>query len=377
MKTGAPQLSVIKLNDETLLIRCAGSWCLRDKIPSPHDVEVYLQDRQVKKVCFETAEVTTWDSGLLVFVRRVIDLCKANGIDVARDGLQAGVKRLIELSEVVPERVEARTHELQASILARIGTATLSRGEAAIAMLSFLGELTGGCARLFRGKARYRASDLFVFIQQAGAEALPIVSLISFLVGLILAFVGAVQLKQFGASIYVANLVAIAMVREMGAMMTAIVMAGRTGASYAAQLGSMNVTQEIDALRTMGISPMDFLVLPRMIALALMMPLLCLYADVLGIIGGAAVGVGMLDLSITSYARQTMTSIDPVDLVGGVFKAFVYGILIAFSGCLRGMQSGASSSAVGEATTSAVVTSIVLIISACGVFAVLFYILGI
>jgi phospholipid/cholesterol/gamma-HCH transport system permease protein len=184
-------------------------------------------------------------------------------------------------------------------------------------------------------------------------------------------------LQQFGAAIYVANLVGIAMVREMGAMMTAIVMAGRTGASYAAQLGSMKVTQEIDALSTMGISPIEFLVLPRIIALALMMPLLCLYSDFVGILGGAAVGVVMLDLSATTYFQQTVHSIDLVDLVGGVFKALVYGVLIAFAGSLRGIQCGNSSSAVGEATTSAVVTSIILIISACGVFAVLFYILGI
>jgi phospholipid/cholesterol/gamma-HCH transport system permease protein len=244
-------------------------------------------------------------------------------------------------------------------------------------MLSFVGQATLSLARFLTGRARYRKSDFFVLVQQAGAEALPIVTLISFLVGLILAFVGAVQLQQFGASIYVADLVGIAMVREMGAMMTGIVMAGRTGASYAAQLGSMKVTQETDALTTMGISPLDFLVLPRMLALFFMMPLLCVYSDFVGILGGAAVGVGMLDLSPITYYQQTAGAVSLTDLIGGVFKASVYGVLIAISGCLRGMQSGSSSSAVGEATTSAVVTSIVFIISACGVFAVLFYVLGI
>ena len=159
--------------------------------------------------------------------------------------------------------------------------------------------------RLFRMKVRFRAVDLFLLIQQSGVQALPIVTLISFLVGVILAFVGAVQLEQFGAQIYVADLVGIAMVREMGAMMTGIIMAGRTGAAFAAQLGTMKVTQEIDALTTMGISPLEFLVLPRMIALVLMMPLLCLYADVVGILGGAAIGVGMLDLSWTTYYHET------------------------------------------------------------------------
>jgi len=195
--------------------------------------------------------------------------------------------------------------------------------------------------------------------------------------GMVLALQSALEMKQFGATIYVADLVGIAMVREMGAMMTAIVMAGRTGASYAAQLGSMKVNQEIDALATMGVSPLEFLVLPRMLALFVMMPLLCLYADLVGILGGAAVGVGMLDLSAITYYRETAAAVTMTDLVGGIFKASVYGVLIAISGCLRGMQSGSSSSAVGDATTSAVVTSIVFIISACGVFAVVFYIVGI
>jgi phospholipid/cholesterol/gamma-HCH transport system permease protein len=214
-------------------------------------------------------------------------------------------------------------------------------------------------------------------MQEAGAQALPIVSLISFLVGTILAFVGAIQLEQFAAQIYVADAVGIGMAREMGAMMTAIVMAGRTGAAYAAQLGSMTVTQEIEALKTMGISPIEFLVLPRMIALSLMMPLLCLYSDLLGILGGFAVGRGMLGISPRVYFNQTIHAVDLGDVAGGVFKASVYGILIAVAGCLRGLQSGRSASAVGEATTSAVVTGIVLVICACGIFAVTFYILGI
>ena len=199
----------------------------------------------------------------------------------------------------------------------------------------------------------------------------------SFLLGVILAFVGAVQLQQFGATVYVANLVGVAMVRDMGAMMTGIIMAGRTGAAFAAQLGTMKVTQEIDAFTTMGFSPLEFLVLPRMIALILMMPLLALYSDLVGILGGAAVGLGMLDLSATTYFRETMHAINLTDFFGGVFKSAVYGVLIALSGCLRGLECGSSSSAVGDATTSAVVTGIVFIIATCGLFSVIFYILGI
>jgi phospholipid/cholesterol/gamma-HCH transport system permease protein len=215
-----------------------------------------------------------------------------------------------------------------------------------------------------------------LLIQQCGAEALPIVTLISFLLGVILAFVGAVQLQQFGAQIYVANLVGVAMTREMGALMTAILMAGRTGAAFAAELGTMKVTQELDALTTAGFSVLEFLVLPRVLALVLMMPLLCLYADLVGVLGGATIGVGMLDLSWTMYLQQTIHVVSLGDTVGGVFKATVYGILIALAGCWRGLEAGSSASAVGRAATSAVVTSLVAIIVACGLFAFLFYVLG-
>jgi phospholipid/cholesterol/gamma-HCH transport system permease protein len=375
--TGGGELSFQRAGDATLVIRLAGPWRLQGGVPSPETVEQELTAAAPRRIAFDASALTAWDSAALTFLTRVAELCRARHIPADRGGLPLGIQRLLALAEAVPEKKGARAEEMDESLLEVVGKATLSTRDAALEVLRFLGEATAAAGRFLTGRARYRRSDLFVLVQQAGAEALPIVTLISFLVGLILAFVGAVQLQQFGASIYVADLVGIAMVREMGAMMTAIVMAGRTGASYAAQLGSMKVTQEIDALTTMGISPLEFLVLPRMVALFIMMPLLCLYADAVGILGGAAVGIGMLDLSATVYFQQTAEALRMKDLVGGVFKAAVYGILIALSGCLRGTQSGSSSSAVGEATTAAVVTSIVAIISACGMFAVVFYILGI
>jgi phospholipid/cholesterol/gamma-HCH transport system permease protein len=294
-----------------------------------------------------------------------------------RASLPAGLRRLLDLAEAVPEKAGARKEAAAPPFLERIGNTAIGAGSSLTEMLAFLGDMTLTFIQLFRMNVRFRASDLFLLIQQAGAQALPIVTLISFLVGVILAFVGAVQLKQFGAQIYVADLVGIAMIREMGAMMTGIIMAGRTGAAFAAQLGTMKVTQEIDAFTTMGFSPLEFLVLPRVIALVLMMPLLCLYSDLVGVLGGAAIGVGMLDLSWTTYFRETSNAIGLGDVFGGVFKASVYGVLIALSGCLRGMQCGNSSSAVGDAATSAVVTGIVAIVVACGTFAVVFYVLGI
>ena len=358
-------------------MRLAGPWQLRGEVPSPSTVQREIESAPPRRVAFDTAQLTAWDSSLLTFLTKVTELCQQRQIPTERNGLPTGVQRLLALAEAVPERTGARQASVVPSWLARLGAAVLDAREPARHMLEFIGQITVALGRLVRGRARYRTSDLMLLIQQAGADALGIITLISFLVGTILAFVGAVQLEQFGASIYVADLVGIAMVREMGAMMTAIVIAGRTGAAYAAQLGTMKVTQEIDALTTMGISPLEFLVLPRMLALCLMMPLLCLYADFIGILGGAAVGTGMLKLPLLVYYNQTAHAVHIGDLVGGVFKASVYGVLVAISGCLRGTECGNSSSAVGDAATSAVVTGIVFIITACGLFSVIFYVLGI
>jgi phospholipid/cholesterol/gamma-HCH transport system permease protein len=372
------EVSVTRTPDGTLKVRLAGAWRLRGALPKLDALEHELGSAPPPRtLTFDAGDVASWDSSLLMFLVRVREECAQRGVRLDPRGLPGGVGRLLELAEAVPERKDARGKKKTASWIERVGIEAFAAWDASREFLSFLGEVTVAMGHVLRGRARIRLSDLLVFMQEAGAQALPIVSLISFLVGTILAFVGAIQLEQFAAEIYVADAVGIGMAREMGAMMTAIVMAGRTGAAYAAQLGSMTVTQEIEALKTMGISPIEFLVLPRMIALCLMMPLLCLYSDLLGVLGGFAVGRGMLDISARVYFNQTINAVDLGDIVGGVFKASVYGILIAVSGCLRGLQSGRSASAVGEATTSAVVTGIVLVICACGIFAVTFYILGI
>jgi phospholipid/cholesterol/gamma-HCH transport system permease protein len=374
----AGHLSFMQAQDGTLVIRLVGAWSLRSGIPSTTDVQGQVASTgNWRRVAFDARELTSWDSSVVTFLVKVSELCRQREIPMDREGLPIGVRKLLDLAEAVPERKGARREVTEASFLERIGTSTLGLAGSSKEMLAFLGEMTVTFFALLRLKARYRASDLFLLIQQSGAQALPIVTLISFLVGVILAFVGAVQLKQFGAQIYVADLVGIAMMREMGAMMTGIIMAGRTGAAFAAQLGTMKVTQEVDALTTAGFSPLEFLVLPRVMALVLMMPLLCLYSDFVGVIGGAVIGVGMLDLSWTTYFHETANAISLTDMFGGVFKSSVYGVLIALSGCLRGLQCGNSSSAVGDAATSAVVTGIVAIVVACGIFAVVFYILGI
>ena len=288
-----------------------------------------------------------------------------------------GVGRLIALATAVPERKGARKEAAREPFFSRVGASAIASWQSARELLAFIGEATIALSRFLVGKASFRRSDLILFIQQCGADALPIVTLICVLVGLILAFIGAVQLMMFGAQVYVADLVGIAMVRVMGAVMVGIVMAGRTGAAFAAQLGTMQGNEEIDALKTMGVSPMEFLVLPRMLALVLMMPLLCVYADLMGVLGGLIVGVGMLDIGLLQYINQTKAALKLSYFFIGIIHAIVFGVLVSLAGCLRGMQCGRSASAVGEATTSAVVTSIVAIIVATGIITVICNVLGI
>jgi len=371
-------LSLERGADSTLTIRLLGKWHLNRALPAAGLVNSELSATPApRRVAFDASQLGGWDSGLVSFLEGVSELCRTRGIAADRSGLPAGVQRLLALAEAVPEKQGARSGEVRAPFFARVGNATIDYVRAAGEVMAFVGDLSRATVGLVTGRARFRRIDLLENIQNCGANAVGIVTLISFLVGVILAFMGAVQLQQFGAAIYVADLVGIGMLREMGAMMTAIIMSGRTGAAFAAQLGTMKVTQETDALTTMGISPLEFLVLPRVIALVLMMPLLCLYSDFMGILGGAFVGVAMLGLSFTSYMRETIHAISLSNLFIGLVKATVYGGLIAMAGCLRGFQCGNSSSAVGDAATEAVVTGIVYVIVACGIFAFVFNVLGI
>lgn len=363
---------------ETLVLQLGGSWRMQQGLPDLPDFgKLLASGGGVTRIVFDTQDLRAWDSSLLTFLLRVMEVGTRERLEIVQDGLPEGVVKLLALALAVPEMKDARKVEKRAPLLERIGMKTIESVSSAGEMISFLGETSLAFARLLTGRARFRRVDLVMFVRECGARALPIVSLISVLVGLILAFVGAVQFRLFGAQIYVADLVGIGMTREMGAMMSAIIMAGRTGAAYAAQIGTMQVNEEIDALQTLGLSPVEFLVLPRTVALILMMPLLCLYADFMGILGGGFIGVGMLNLSLVEYFNQTKRAITLVHFSAGLIKSVVFGVIVALSGCLRGIQCGRSSAAVGEATTSAVVTAIVFIIVFDGVFAVIFDVLGI
>lgn len=243
--------------------------------------------------------------------------------------------------------------------------------------LRFVGDVFASIWRMIRRRANTRCANWVSAFADVGPRAVMIVSLISFLIGLILAFVGAAQLKLFGAQVYVASLVAIAAIRIMGAMMTGIIMAGRTGASYAATIGTMQVNEELDALQTMGINKIDFLVLPRLMAMIICMPILTMLSDFVAILGGAFIGVVMMGIPVAEYISFTTAALDLQNFMVGIFHGLVYGIIIALCGCYYGLNCGRNAGAVGRATTRAVVMSIVLMIGATGIITFLFELLGI
>ena len=371
-------LSVTEGQQGSLLVSLSGDWLLGAELPDPDPVLDRLQrPPRPASVAFDTQSLGEWDTGL---VKTLIEIRHSAGTsDVAIDdaGLPTGARRLVALAFAVEEREGARRVVKQKSFLERVGESALAALTSGRELLTFTGELVLSCGRLLRGKATYQRSDLVQYIQEAGADAFPIVSLITFLIGMIFAFVGYMQLQLFGAGIYTADLVAVAMVREMSAIMTGILMAGRTGAAYAAQIGTMKVNEEVDALTTLGMNPFDFLVTPRVLALIVMMPLLTLYGSLMGILGGTAVGLLMLDVSLLQYVNQTIQAVHLNSLFGGLFKSIVYGILVALAGCQQGMACGSSALAVGQCTTKAVVMGIVLIVVSASILTVIYINLGI
>jgi len=359
-----------------LTLRPIGNWTLHAVLPPLINVLDAPLEPTLTEVVFDCSALRAWDSRFVVFVRELAARCELGHAELHRAALPEGVVRLLVLADAAPERADTSATVVRRGFLDEIGRQTIAFMRSAGELIEFSGAAALALLRLLRGKARFRYRDMFRIMQDVGAEALPIVSLISILVGFILAYVGSLQLSQFGANEYVANLVAIAMAREMAAMMTGIIMAGRTGAAFAAQLGTMTANEEIDALRTAAIPPMEFLVLPRILALVFMLPLLTVYANLMGMVGGAGVGLFMLDIEPLQYVSQTRNAVDLTDFATGLFKASAYGVIVAVSGCLRGMQCGRSAAAVGEAATSAVVTGIVFIVVCSATLTVIYQVLG-
>lgn len=375
VETSKPSAEWISEGGATVL-RLSGEW--KRGGPEPElagDAPADLPQR------YDTSGLGEFDSILPAFLlSQLRSLGKKEGEEEPQppslEGLPDNLKGLMELALAVPERSDAKQRSGNDSEIKKLGKISIDIARGIGCLADFVGQSILSLGRFATGRARFRRQDFWLAVQQAGAEALPIVSLISFLIGLILAFVGNVQLSNFGANIYVADLVGIAMVREMGVVMTAIIMSGRTGAAYAASIGSMKANEEIDALRTFGFDPFDFLVLPRMLALILMMPILTIYSNLVGILGGMLVGA-TVGIPPILYWYETLTAVTVTTAFLGVFKSVFFGVAIAISGCLQGMRAGNSSAAVGEATTRAVVLSITSVIVLDSAFAAIFTILEI
>jgi len=360
-----------------LVLRLSGRWLLSNKRPELTHVLAGIDAAAGHdSMRFDVDDLQAWDTGLLIFVRACQDWADEQGLVCHLGDLPVGVQNLVALSRAVPKDKSTPDRQLR-GWLAGLGELSLGMLDGLMRFFVFTGELVLDLLAFTAGRAQIRRKDFLFILQTTGAMAVPIVSLLSFLTGLIIAFIGVIQLQKFAADIYVADLVGLAMTRELAAVMAGVIMAGRTGAAFAAQIGSMKVNEEIDALTTFGISPMQFLVLPRVIAMVLMMPLLCVCANLVSILGGMVVATAISDVSVTQYLNQIDYAVSTTDFAIGIFKSAVFGLIIAMAGCYRGLHCGKDATAVGLAATSAVVTSITWIVVADAVFAVMFHILGI
>ena len=359
------------LEGDGLVVTVGGDWRITEALP------VWRKVRGKQPPCAVRLRVEgleRWDSSLVRFVFEVLGWCREANAPCDLTALPDPVRRLVGQLEEAQKRRQASDHSQ--NFLVTVGLAATDLWRQTREFADFVGECTLSAIGLIRRPGRFRWRDCVSEMQQCGAMAVPIVSLSSFLVGLTLAYTGAIILRQFGGDIWVADIVGLSTLREMGAVMTGVVIAGRTGAAFAAHLGNMKAGEEIDALETLGIAPVDFLVLPRLVALTLMTPLLTMYANCLGILGGMVVAASVLSIPPNAYWIETQAILDLSDVSVSLIKSVIFGMLIAVAGCLRGLQAERSAAGVGRAATSAVVTSILLLIVADAVFAVLFNVLG-
>jgi phospholipid/cholesterol/gamma-HCH transport system permease protein len=331
---------------------------------------------KARSVTVDASEIDYCDgSGIALFVH-LRNLQRKAGGQLEIHGLRPEFQGLLEESDLGDlEQLESQRRP-KTSLAEDVGRAVVGFLEDTRSLIGFVGELVSalGTAAMHPRSVRWR--DAVRVAESAGVNALPIIVLVSFLMGVIMAFQGAISLRRFGADVFVANLVGLAMLRELGPLMTAIILAGRSGSAFAAELGTMTVREEIDALKTMGLDPVRFLVVTRVIAAVVMTPLLTVFADLLGLIGGAVV-MRSFGIPLVTFYHQVQYQVTYGSFVGGLVKAFVFGILVAAIGCLRGLQTTTGASAVGESTTRAVVSGIVLIVITDGIFSVVFYYLNV
>ena len=355
------------IKDKELEITFSGDFLLFNDNNTIAKLFDNINKSNIKSISFNTNKLLKWDSSLIVIIYKIKKLIINKNIEFNDTNLPDNVKRLIKLAFSSDRKITTSQNTKKMDFLEKVGDFVLKKYTSFRKGFTFFMQSLKSLLNFFTGQAIMRKVDFLFAFENAGYKALPIVSLISFMIGLILAFVGTVQLKLFGAQIYVASLVAIGMVRIMGPAMAGIIMAGRTGASYAATIGTMQVNEEINALKTMGIPVMDFLTLPRLLSMTIIMPFLSMFADIMGIFGGASVGTLMLGIPFGEYWKLSMNALDLKNFLIGVFHGYVYGWIIALCGCYYGINCGHDADSVGKATTQAVVSSIVWIVIATGI----------
>ena len=371
----SPARAQARAVDDALVVTVSGRWRITaaDR-PDWSEVIAAEATPPPAEVRIVAEELENWDSSLVLFVTQAAYWARQQPIPADFSALPEGVQELVAQLDDARQRSVPADHAVD--LFSSVGNAAATVWGRVRELTHFVGECVLSVGRLAHQPQKFRWRDCVYEMQQCGAMGLPIVGLIAFLVGVTLAYTGAIILRQFGGDIWVADLVGLSMTREMGAVMTGIVLAGRTGAAFAAEIGNMKAGEELDALETLGIRPVDFLVIPRIIALLVMMPLLTLYANALGIIGGMVIALGLLNIPPTAYWVEMLTIVDMSDLMTGLIKAVTFGGIVGLSGCLRGLQADRSAVGVGRAATSAVVTSILLIVVADAMFAVIFNALG-
>jgi phospholipid/cholesterol/gamma-HCH transport system permease protein len=369
MSTHPPLLRYYRSSqDPVVTLSVSGTWTLWNSIPSWDKTRSYLQQARLPEksiIELDSHNLEKWDSVFLAFVRNLRELCRQNRWQLHEKQLPESILKI--LNGIVP-KVSITQHSTVPISFSKILKSIIQPFYDA---LDFIGRLYISCGKLLHGQVVFQWHDLFTCLGQVTVEALPIVGLISFLVGLILTFISLMQLDKFGAGIYVADLVGLAMTREMSCLMTGIIMSGRTGAAFAATLGTMKVNEEIDALETFQIPSIDFLTIPRLIATIIAMPCLCIFADFIGIFSGFCVAWNAADIHPLLYLNQTRYALTPINIYIGIFKSAFFGLIISIVGCYYGLRCEKDASAVGRATTSAVVTGITWIIASDAIFAVI------
>jgi phospholipid/cholesterol/gamma-HCH transport system permease protein len=349
-----------------LTLFLSGDWTLRDEGSHARTPGVLPEHKDVGAIAFDSSDLGSWDSSLLIFLASLRELAARERIEFDESGLPAATRGLLALLPAEQQVPAAALRRIGA--IEKIGEWAIRKWSDWVALAALIGEAAMRAVPALSGKVRTRAGDLGVYLYGAGVAALPMAALVNLLVGAIVAFVGGIQLRRLGAEIYVSNLVGVTEVREMAPLITAIVMSGRTGSAYAAEIAAMQGSDELDALRTLGIPIFDYLVMPRLLALTSMMPLLCAYAGALGIAGGFAVCVFMLHLAAGLFLVHVQAAVAGADIVLGLAKSIAFGSWIAIAACRIGLSAGRGATDVGRAATTAAVSGIVGVISLDALF---------